>query len=32
MSSLKFKTRDLTEKILPAVNHSYTTVVLKGEE
>ena len=31
-SSLKFKTCDLTEKILPAVNHRYTTVVLKGED
>lgn len=31
-SSLKFRTSELVEKVLPAMNHSYTTVMLKGEE
>lgn len=31
-SSLKFKTRDLTEKVLPAIKHSFSTVTLVGEE
>lgn len=30
-SSIKIKTKDLTAKILPSVNHSYTTVKLIGE-
>ena len=31
-SSLKMKTRDITEIFLPAVGHSYSTVKLLGEE
>ena len=31
-SSLKMKTRDITEIFLPAVRHSYSTVKLLGEE
>ncbi|MCC8024250.1 MAG: prolyl-tRNA synthetase associated domain-containing protein [Clostridium sp.] len=31
-SSLRFKTKDLTEKILPAVNHDYTLVDLPCED
>ena len=30
-SSLKLRTKDVFEKYLKAVNHSLTTVVLKGE-
>lgn len=30
-SSLKIRTKDIIEKFLPAVNHSYITVKLKGE-
>ena len=31
-SSLKMKTKDVTEKFLPAVGHSYKTVHLVGED
>lgn len=31
-SSLKFRTTDLTEKILPAMKHDFSTVILTGEE
>lgn len=31
-SSLKFKTSDLIEKILPEIKHTYTSVVLTGED
>jgi len=30
-SSIKIRTKDLVEKFLPAVNHNYITVRLKGE-
>ena len=31
-SSLKIKTKDITERFLPATGHSFQTVRLKGEE
>ena len=31
-SSLKFKTADLTEKVLPAIKHEFQTVILTGED